>query len=264
MPVKRLKYTVNYCKRNVLSFAVILILLFTLDYLLNNVEFFSASHRILIFIICFIVIVFNLGYGLVITRDIIRNIEKLPKIKFREPLVFGIKSSIIIVIYGIIQFTVLNIIADNFHFHAFELKSAVINFSETIDLFYTHDPINTVLFIILSTIVTYIMVFFMEISLARLADKGSLKSALNIISVKRCIDIIGWKHYTVDYTKLILTITVLTYIKYGIHMSALPYNIFDLIINLLIFIIEYIGIGMIYNEYVEKRIEDEGMPVEIV
>ncbi len=263
MPVKRLKYTANYCKRNIFSFAVILISFFILNYILNNAQFFSDSHRIFIFIIWFILILFNLGYGMLITRDIIRNIDKLPKIKFRETLVFGIKSSIVIVIYGIIQLTILNIIADNFHFHTFELESAIINFSETIELFYTHDPVKTVLFIIISAIVTYILVFFMEITLARLADKGSLKSALNIISVKHCIDIIGWRHYTVDYTKLILTIAVLTYIKYGIHMSALPNTIFDVIINLLIFIVEYIGIGMIYNEYVEKKIEDEGMPVEI-
>ncbi len=39
----------------------------------------------------------------------------------------------------------------------------------------------------------------MEISLARLADGGSLLGAFNLASIKRCIDTIGWRHYTLDY-----------------------------------------------------------------
>ena len=97
----------------------------------------------------------------------------------------------------------------------------------------------------------------MEISLARLADGGRIIDAFNILSIKKCIDTIGWRHYTVDYTKIMISITILAYLQYGIDYFGFFSNILDLIIGLLIFIIEFIGIGMIYKDYKIKKKADE-------
>ena len=97
----------------------------------------------------------------------------------------------------------------------------------------------------------------MEISLARLADGGRILGAFNLLSVKRCIDTIGWRHYTMDYTKIMISITILAYIQYGIDFLGFFDSILDLIIGLLIFIIEFIGIGKIYQEYKIKKAKEE-------
>ena len=92
----------------------------------------------------------------------------------------------------------------------------------------------------------------MEIALARLADKGSLISALNIITIGKCISTIGWIHYTVDYTKLIISIGILAYIQYGLNFIV-THPIINLFIGLIMFIIQYIGIGRIYRTYLDKK-----------
>lgn len=103
--------------------------------------------------------------------------------------------------------------------------------------------------------ITYIVAFFLKISLARLADGGRLLGAFNILSIKRCIDTIGWRHYTADYTKIMLSITILAYLQYGIDMFGFFNWVFDLIIDLMIFSIELVGIGMIYQEYKIKKVK---------
>ena len=57
-----------------------------------------------------------------------------------------------------------------------------------------------------------------------------------------------------------LSIAILAYLQYGIDMFGFFNWIFDLIIGLFIFAIEFIGIGKIYQEY---KIKKETRVVEI-
>ena len=50
-----------------------------------------------------------------------------------------------------------------------------------------------------------------------------------------------------------LSIAILAYLQYGIDMVGFFNEILDLIIGLLIFAIEFIGIGKIYQEYKNKK-----------
>ena len=93
----------------------------------------------------------------------------------------------------------------------------------------------------------------MEISLARLADRGRLRDAFDLISIKRCIDTIGWRHYAIDYTKIIVSIMILAYLQRGIGIFGILNGLTDLIFGILIFIIEFIGIGKVYQEYKIKK-----------
>ena len=260
MPFKRLKYTFDYCKSNPLGFSIILILIFSINYLNQNASYYRLRYKLLFLLLASAITVFIYGYGMVITKDTIRNGEKLPKIFPKECFIYGIKSLLVISIYSTVQSLLLMDLARRFYFPQFEIKHALTNIFETLSMFYVDNPMLTVEFIVLSLMVTYIFVFFMEISLARLADGGKLLDSFNLLAIKRCIDIIGWRNYTIDYTRILLSITILAYIQYGITILGFFDYIIDMVIGLMIFIIEYIGIGVIYKQYKIKKYSNLDRP----
>ena len=261
MPLKRLRSTFDYCKANPIGFLIILVLLGLQGFSNRVFHSMEMTYQIPLIIISIITTLLIYGYGLVITKDTIREGKKLPKIKIKECSIFGIKSLIMITIYTSIEGLALFLISLGFHLPEFQLKFALSHIMETLKLFYIHNPVSTFEFIICSIIATYIVAFFMEISLARLADGGNLLGAFNLVSIKRCIDTIGWRHYTLDYTKIILSITILAYLQYGIDHFKLMNGVVDLTIGLLIFVIEFIGIGTIYKDY--KIRKEWKTPVEV-
>ena len=261
MPFKRLNYTLNYCKKNPIGFTIILILLFLINYLNLNASYYSVKYEVLFLISSLIITIFIYGYGTVITKDIIRDGKKLPKIMLKECFVYGVKSFVITVVYSTIQTFLLYDLSKRFYFPEFELKSAMLNIPETLKLFYLNNPISTLEFIIFSIMITYILVFFMEISLARLADGGKLIDSFNILAIKRCIDTIGWRNYTLDYTKLLLAIVFLAYLQYGTNFLGDFDYIANMILGLFIFVIQYIGIGKIYRQYKLKKYSNLERPV---
>ncbi len=261
MPLKRLKYTFDYCKANPIGFIIILLLLGLQGFSNRVIHSMENEYQMLLIIISILTTLLIYGYGLVITKDTIREGKKLPKIKIKECFIFGIKSMIMITIYTTIEAFALLTISLDFKLPEFQLKFALSHIMETMKLFYIHNPVATLEFIICSIIVTYIVAFFMEISLARLADGGRLLGAFNLVSIKRCIDTIGWRHYTSDYTKIMLSITILAYLQYGIDHFKLMNGVVDLTIGLLIFVIEFIGIGTIYKDY--KIRKEWKRPVEV-
>ena len=103
MPIKRLDYTLDYCKANPIGFAIITILLFLINYLNENAVYYRMRYQFLFLCSALIITIFIYGYGMVITKDIIRDGKKLPKIFLKECFVYGIKSFIIIAIYSTIQ-----------------------------------------------------------------------------------------------------------------------------------------------------------------
>ena len=104
----------------------------------------------------------------------------------------------------------------------------------------------------------------MEISLARLADGGKILDSFNIPAIKRCIDTIGWRNYTLDYTKLLFAIAILAYLQYGINLFGHYEYIINVIFGFFIFVIQYIGIGKIYREYKLKKYSNLKRPVRKV
>ena len=253
MPLKRLKYTVDYCRANPIGFLIILILIGSINFMNSYAYSHTIKYKLIFYTLAFLTTIFIYGYGLAITKDTIRNGGKLPIIKLKQCAVFGIKSSLMITLYSLIEGFLLYDLSTRFYLPEFHLKFALSHLIETLELYYWHNPISTIEFIVVSIMVTYIVAFFMEISLARLADGERLLGAINILSIKRCIDTIGWRHYTADYTKIMLSIAILAYLQYGIDMVGFFNEILDLIIGLLIFAIEFIGIGKIYQEYKNKK-----------
>lgn len=137
------------------------------------------------------------------------------------------------------------------NFPEFDLEEIILELSETITLFFEHDPLSFILFIVLGLLTVYGTVFFMEIALARLADGGKLRDAFDFRGIKHTIDIIGWKEYTIDYTKIVLAVVILIFLN-GVFKSYGGISIFaGVITDMLAFVVEYRGIGNIYREYKE-------------
>ena len=93
----------------------------------------------------------------------------------------------------------------------------------------------------------------MELALARLADGGKLTNAFNFPRIKHAIDIIGWKNYALDYTKIILSIVILTHLlHYDVPFQPID-AVVDSILSFLIFVVQYIGIGEAYKAYADSK-----------
>lgn len=233
----------RYCTSS-LTFLALILILFFIIFISQDFHFDDITD----FIISLAVGVIFLGYCLQITNDIINYGKRLPKIQPKKVLIYGVKGLIVFNVYFIIQGVILHFIAMNLNFPTFELDEALLSLTETIKLFYTHNPLHTTIFIILSLLITYITVFFMEMALAQIADDGKLINSFNPKFLKEIIDRIGWKKYIIDYTIVIVTISLLSF------MNVLAFNIpyLSIIIitflGLMIFVIEFGAIGLIYRE----------------
>lgn len=249
MPLKRLKFTGDYTVSNIRNFIIILLLILVSNIIKSNYNPMNDDMLYIPYILIALLTLITQGYGLLVTKDTMYEGTKLPDIKIWKSIVLGIKSFIVVIIYSSIQITVFSLVADIFDFPYIQIGEGTIHLENISTLFYNHGSVDTILFAIFVIVVMYTFTFFMEISLARLADKEKLSSALNILSIGKCINTIGWIHYASDYTKLIMAIAILAYIKYGMDFILVDNLIMDLIIGVLIFIIQFIGIGAIYKEY---------------
>lgn len=244
MPHIILKKVWDYCSYNKSFLLFILALLFVSsliqNYVRTNGDYYDwMLLRILVFIIVS-------GYGMSITQSRINHGKRLPKIIIKDIFSLGIKSNIITTIYLFIQGFILAHVCSALGFPPFDLKNLLLNWSDTIHMLFYHEPTSTILFVFVGAAVFYISAFFMEISLAKLADTKSIWPALNLLSIKRSIDVLGWRNYAKDYTLIVLTIVILSYlIHYDIPFTFLD-SIIDMFLSFLIFVTQYLGIGAVY------------------
>lgn len=103
MPLKRLKYTFDYCSANPIGFLIILFLIWSINFMNRYADEHTIKYKLIFYPMAFLVTLFMYGYGLAITKDTIRNGEKLPIIKLKQCTVFGIKASIMITRYSFIE-----------------------------------------------------------------------------------------------------------------------------------------------------------------
>lgn len=233
----------KYCTSSIKFLALILILFYIVFSMLN-----TEMNGYLNWIVPIILAIPILGYSLQITHDIINYGKKLPKIQPKKLFLYGIKGWIVFNVYIFIQLYLLEFIAINLNFPQFELEDAMLELTETISLFYTHNPLYTAIFIILSIIITYILVFFMEMALAQIADDGKFLNSFNPLYLKKIIDRIGWKKYTREYTLVIFSISLLSFINLLVYDVPVLNLIVVTFLGLMIFVIEFGSIGLIYRE----------------
>ena len=242
MPNAMLKGSVRYCTENKLFCLFVLVQFIIFECLLNKVGGLLKSTSLIVLLVV-------LGYGLKVTQDVIGGGTCLPKITLKELVTFGVKGIVVYTFYLTIQASLLGLISLLFDFPEFDIEEMIINLHETVALFFEHDPVSFVLFIILGLLVVYGTIFFMEIALARLADDGKLRDAFDFRDIKRSIDIIGWKEYAADYTKIIASVVILVFINGFFTSYGVIGIVIGVITDMLAFVVEYRGIGNIYREY---------------
>ncbi|AMD16991.1 hypothetical protein TL18_02505 [Methanobrevibacter sp. YE315] len=248
MPNQILKGSVKYCLGNKLFFIYVFVQFLLFECITNKVGGLLKTTSLIVLLVV-------LGYGLKVTQDVMNGGTSLPKIKLNELINFGLKGIVVYTFYLTIQASILGLISMKLSFPEFDIEEMILNLPETVSLFYEHDPISFILFIVLGLLTVYGTIFFMEIALARLADGGRLKEAFDFRGIKRSIEVIGWKNYTIDYTKIVLAVVILVFLN-GIFKAYGDISIIaGVITDMLAFTVEYRGIGNIYKEY--KELADE-------
>lgn len=242
MPNQMLKGSVEYCIGNKPFFIFVFAQLFIFECLfVGEGELLKSTSLIVLLIV--------LGYGLKVTQDVIDGGKSLPKIKLGELVNFGLKGIVVYTFYLTIQASVLALISFKLNFPAFDIEELILDIHETVELFYGHDPVSFIIFISFGVVTVYITVFFMEIALAKLAEGGKLKDAFDFRSIKHVIDVIGWKAYAIDYTKIVFAVVILVFINHYFNSYGLIGVIIGVITDMLAFLVEYRGIGNVYSEY---------------
>ncbi len=239
-PFRLIRNAIDYCKYNRKYLIVILAAIFILQ-IIPNVFSFPITLRAIYLSISLISFT---GYGLCVIQDIINDGKQLPRFQLKKVLTLGIKGIVVMLVYLFIQLIATGIISQLLSFPEFELEEMILNFSHTIHELLNHNPIHSTIFLVTGVIITYVTVFFMEIGLGMLADGEPFKNSFNLKLIKHKIDIIGWKDYGIEYSMVVTSIVILT----AISNIFADFTILTVIVNFLIFIIEFVAMGVIYKK----------------
>lgn len=250
MPILKMKEVWDYSTYNKPFFLLIFILFVVLKFAMEN---YDDPNVPIIFSVSFLLNLLLCGYGMTIARDRMNGGVRLPKLMIKDVLVFGIQSTIISIIYIVVQGFILDFICSPLNFPAFDLEEMLMNLPHTIHLLFHHNPMNTLIFLILGSIMFYITSFFMEIALARLADTGNLISAFNLVGIKEDINAIGKWNYAKEFTIIILAITLFTALKYVVIPVPILNYIWNILLAFLIFVTQFWCIGAIYAVVKENK-----------
>lgn len=253
MPLFKLKKVWDYCSYNMVFFIFICLLIFFFnllpDYALSYYgwEFETITRYI-------VLIILN-GYGMIITRDRINHGYRLPKIILSDVFNLGIKSTVVYGLYVGFQSGLLYFASLFLDIPIFDLHELLLNYQETIYMFFVNSPEYVLTFILVGGLIFYFTTFFAEIGLARLADTKSFFQAFNFVAICKSIRIFGFRKYIVDYTTIIVAIVILTLIKsYSFSDFALD-NLWEMVFGFLIFATQYLGIGAVYCDIKDAQIK---------
>ena len=253
MPLLKLKKVFEYCSYNVVFFIFICLIIFLLNSIPDySKNYFNSDIQNIIGIL--ILILLN-GYGMIIARDRINHGYRLPKIIPRDVINLGVKSTIVYGFFTLIQTALLYLTSMAFDLPRFDLHHLLLNYNETINMFFTNSPEFLLTFIFAGGLVFYFTTFFAEVSLARLADTKSFFAAFNFPAIWRSIKIFGFRNYIRDYTSLILAIVILTFIQYISLPDIMLENLWKMIFGFLIFATQYLGIGAVYCDIKDAEME---------
>ena len=152
MPLKRLKYTFDYCKPNPIGFLIILLLIYSIGAINDYASWHTIKYKLIFYPIAFFITIFIYGYGMAITKDTIRKGEKLPIIKLKQCTIYGIKTFILMNLYSFIEGYILYLLSRIFYLPKFTLIYALSHIMNTLKSYYAYNPTSTIEFIICSII----------------------------------------------------------------------------------------------------------------
>lgn len=247
MPIDIFKGSIEYCFSNkpffLLIFGLFLIIAVLIDVL---------DGRVYDLISLFLLVLVG-GYCLQIIQDVINGGTRLPKIIPKKVIILGFKGGVIFTFYSTIQVTLLSIVSMMLGFPEFDLEELYADPLIVLNMMQGHDLVMYIIFLFLGFAISYLIIFFMELSLAKLADGEKLRDSFNFRKIKHAIDIIGWDRYTVGYTKIIFILMILSLIT----RFTTPFDDINFIVGaftlFLGFVVECRGMGNVYRVYVEHK-----------
>ena len=244
-PFKLIRNAIDYCKYNTkyLITALLVLIIF------QTITEIVTLPPMLLFIYLLVEVILFTGYGLFIIHDIINDGNQLPQFQLKNVMWLGIKGLIVITVYMSIQAIGTSVISTALSFSGFELEDMVLNFTHTIHELLNHNPLYDTIFLVSGIVITYVTVFFMEIGLAMLAEGEPLKNSFSLKLIKEKIDKIGWREYFIEYSIVITSIILLT----AIASLLRNFGIVTIMVNFLIFVIEYVAMGMVYKKSTIKK-----------
>ena len=154
---------------------------------------------------------------------------------------------------------ILQIISSPFGFPPFDLEDLLMDAPETVHLLLSHSFVDALTFLFIGAVLFYATAFFMEIALARLADTGKLRSAFNLVGIKRNIDTIGWAEYAKDYTMIVIAMAIFSYLTIIVFPFDILNYVWGVFLYMLMFVTQFLGIGAIYSRVKEKE-KEKGEP----
>ena len=144
MPNQMLKGTVKYCLGNKLFFTFVFVQFLLFECITNTVGGLLKSTSL-------IVLLAVLGYGLKVAQDVMNGGSSFPKINLNEFINFGLKGIVIYTFYLTIQASILGLLSIVLNFPEFDLEELIVHLPETVELFYQHDPLSFIFFILGNT-----------------------------------------------------------------------------------------------------------------
>ena len=232
MPLFKMKKVWDYTTYNK-PFFIFILFLFCVWVYIDNLTDNSESLKVLLLMVLMDSLLF--GYGMTITRDRINEGVRLPKIMFKDVFVLGFKSF------------------SPFGFPPFDLEDLLMDAPETVHLLLSHSFVDTLTFLFIGAVLFYATAFFMEIALARLADTGKLRSAFNLVGIKRNIDTIGWAEYAKDYTMIVIAMAIFSYLTIIVFPFDILNYVWGVFLYMLMFVTQFLGIGAIYSRKRKRK-----------
>lgn len=257
MPHTVLKKVWNYSIHNKTHLLLILFLIIISNYLskhtIDVIDYsFDRPSLFIATITLSLILIFITGYGLSIIHDIINNGERLPKIKIKKIISYGIKGIIIIYVLTTIQSFLINLICIPLHFPEFDLEELLVDTHETLHLLYTHSPTDLIIFLIAGAIIYFITMFFMEVAIARLADKDKLLHSLNIVEIFRDINTIGGINYSKEFILIMIAMVILIYMGNIKVDNPIANFLINNVFEFGVYITQFVGIGIAYSHIKTK------------
>ena len=200
------------------------------------------------FIYAFFSLIF-IGYGMEVTHDVIKGGKKLPKIRPKFIFISAIKGIIVYGVYMAIFSGVVWILNIFTYFPQLSLNQIFLSPMEIFKDF-SGDMNYFAVFVIITFILTYSIMFFSKIAFASVAETGNILDGFNFKRITYIITKIGVRDYIINYTCILFLNTLLFFISDCTFDNMMIFSLaIDWLAFIGMFVLEYVSMANLYLKY---------------
>lgn len=111
----------DYTTHNISFLLIVMALFYLFCFFMSIFEEMQISYALYLSMIPYI---FIAGYGMAITKDVINNGKRLPKIIIKDVIDLGIKSTIVFIVYLTVQGFLFELVSSLFNFPLVDVKNS--------------------------------------------------------------------------------------------------------------------------------------------